>query len=166
MKKIILLCLLILCACSSNKQIQHSTDKELSIKEKIGLNKISSSNASYFSEALLWDSAWHNAILNFRIYDTSRPDSTGGCPLLAEGEVEVNGGKIKENLNYGFSVNSEKDSLYSSSDTEIKEQEKDKKFVKTKRSICQPYQWWVLGILALLNGALIIFLRYKTKNIQ
>lgn len=166
MRYIILICCLILTACSTHKKIQYSSEKELSVNNKLDVGQISSSNAAYLSSTMIWDSAWHNAIINFRIYDTSQPDSSGYCPLLAEGEVNINSGKLKNVQNIGAAVVTKKDSVDAHSEAEIKEQSKEKEIVKKDRSICQPYQWWVLGILAFLNGALILFLKHKTKNIQ
>lgn len=41
-----------------------------------------------------WDSVWHNMILQFRIYDTTNPDSSGVCPVVMDGTLTSSGGEL------------------------------------------------------------------------
>lgn len=163
---IYIIVLIMLTSCSSYRQVKQNIDKKADINKEMDIGKISNFDSVYFSSMSRWDSIWSNAIINFRVYDTSRPDSLGNCPVLIEAEMEFSNGKISQEYSEGTSTESIKDSLIIHTDTKIHEELKEKTITKTKKSICQPYQWWILGILALLNGALIIYLKQKTKNIQ
>ena len=61
---------------------------------------------------LRWDSAWHDAILHFRIYDTSRYDSASGqSPVLMEGEMVAKGGEVSAESETGVTIEQKDDTL-------------------------------------------------------
>lgn len=166
MKRVILVGFIALAACSANKQIQHSSENELCISENLDFGRISSSKDAYSANALLWDSAWNIAKINFRIFDTSRPDSSGNCPVLVDGEMEINGGRISNSNVESSLVEVINDSVNVHTDSTMQEHDKKNEIVKAKNSICQPYQWGILAFLFLLSGVMLLFLRHQTNNFQ
>lgn len=91
---VFLLLLLLLSSCASIRRNSHS-EADISIRKELEAQTASHETDIAASSIIRWDSAWHDAILHFRIYDTSRYDSASGqSPVLMEGEMVSKGGEV------------------------------------------------------------------------
>lgn len=91
-----IICIALLSSCSMQRSVTERLDHRIDYDRYSTLSIDSLVSTMSASSFVRWDSAWHNAVLSFRIFDTSRTDSMGISPVLADGELVWNGGSTSQ----------------------------------------------------------------------
>lgn len=153
MIKYLIFFLLFFSSCASMKKKTHNVS-DIRTEMTTESQSASSSDLKYYFSHQRWDSAWHDQILHFRIYDTERYDSvTGSSPLLAEGEIKSEYGYTGiENDTSVLSVQSADTLMVSHNEKYESHEEED-----SKSSISSSFSSDLVSLGIFLIGFFIVF---------
>lgn len=158
------LILLLLVSCSSSRKSWVESAEHIDIERQMQMFE-SMHSMTYGIDVLnRWDSVWHNAVFTFRIYDTSMPDSCGVHPILAEGEMHVDGGSvsaINETMELQDTITFDAGTM---AEENILDDNQSVSASDSEHKICEPWQWGVLGLLFLLLSIAFWVLNNKSTN--
>lgn len=168
MKKLFLIYTLLmatLVACNSSKKSCLEVDNNLQtnmtrLYDKHEIAKLQSNYKSF-----KMDSVWHNTIMKFRIYDTSRYDSaTKSSPVVAEGSVRSIGTSTSE-VNMEVEQNEVDENDEASNDITSTE-ENSKIRSDERKSIFSTKEWAAIIVLYLILLLMIVFVGKDNRKIR